>query len=163
MMTERTLLTLIDWRMLCNINRTAQALYCQPWLQGKQRICELTQCRKSETLPVRPTTTYQPNKTMKKRLTNVSPLKLGITLAVIYGIMSLIIVVPVFLVMSLVGAAGARTGAQAAPVIFSGLFMIFLPIIYAVVGFIAGVIAAFIYNLVAKWTGGIEFTTEDVA
>lgn len=40
--------------------------------------------------------------------------------------------------------------------------MVFLPIIYAVVGFIGGVIAAFIYNLVAKWTGGVEFTTEEV-
>jgi hypothetical protein len=100
---------------------------------------------------------------MKKRLTNVNPLKLGITLGVIYGIMSLIIAVPVFLIMSLVGAASAaRGGGQALPAIFSGVFVIFLPIIYAVVGFIGGVIAAFIYNLVAKWTGGVEFTTEEV-
>jgi hypothetical protein len=64
--------------------------------------------------------------------------------------------------MSLVGAASARTGPQALPAIFSGVFVIFLPIIYAVLGFIGGVIAAFIYNLVAKWTGGVEFTTEGV-
>ena len=99
---------------------------------------------------------------MKKRLTNVNPLKLGITLAVIYGIMSLVFMVPIFLVMSLVGAASARTGPQALPVIFSGVFVIFLPIIYAVLGLIGGVIAAFIYNMVAKWTGGVEFTTEEV-
>ena len=100
---------------------------------------------------------------MKKRLTNVNPLKLGITLAVIYGIISLIIAVPLFLIFSLVGAAGAARGGQALPAIFSGVFVIFLPIIYAVLGFIGGVIAAFIYNLVAKWTGGIEFTTEEAA
>ena len=100
---------------------------------------------------------------MKKRLTNVNPLKLGITLAVIYGIMSLVFMVPIFLVMSLVGAASARTGPQALPVIFSGVFVIFLPIIYAVLGFIGGVIAAFIYNMVAKWTGGIEFITEEAS
>ena len=100
---------------------------------------------------------------MKKRLTNVSPLKLGITLAVIYGIMSLIFLVPFFLIFSVIGAVSARTGAHALPVIFSGVFVIFLPIIYAVLGFIGGVIAAFIYNLVAKWTGGIEFTTEAAA
>jgi hypothetical protein len=99
---------------------------------------------------------------MKRRLANVNPLKLGITLAVIYGIMSLVFMVPIFLVMSLVGAASARTGPQALPVIFSGVFVIFLPIIYAVLGFIGGVIAAFIYNMVAKWTGGVEFTTEEV-
>ena len=101
---------------------------------------------------------------MKKRLTNVNPLKLGITLAIIYGIISLIIAVPIFLIMSLAGAASAaRGGGQAIPAIFSGVFVIFLPIIYAVAGFIAGIISAFVYNLVAKWTGGVEFTTEDVA
>ena len=99
---------------------------------------------------------------MKRRLTNVNPLKLGITLAVIYGIMSLVFMIPIFLIMSLVGAASARTGPQALPAIFSGVFVIFLPIIYAVLGFIGGVIAAFIYNLVAKWTCGVEFTTEGV-
>ncbi len=99
---------------------------------------------------------------MKKRLAYIAPLKLGITLAVIYGIMSLIFAVPFFLIFSIIGAASARTGAQALPAIFTGVFVIFLPIIYAVIGFIGGVIAAFIYNLVAKWTGGIEFTTEEV-
>src|ERR1017187_866943 len=100
---------------------------------------------------------------MKRRLTNVNPLKLGITLAVIYGIMSLIVAVPIFFIMSLAGAASARTGAQALPAIFSGVFVIFLPVIYAVLGFIGGVIAAFIYNRVAKWTGGIEFITEEAS
>jgi len=99
---------------------------------------------------------------MKKRLTNVSPLKFGIVLGVVYGVMALIFAVPFFLIFSMVGAATARTGGQALPVIFSGVFVIFLPIIYTILGFIGGVIAAFIYNLVAKWTGGIEFTTQEV-
>jgi len=100
---------------------------------------------------------------MKKRLTNVNPLKLGITLAMIYGIMSLIIAVPIFLIAMLAGAASAHSGTQALPAIFSGVFVIFLPVIYAVLGFIGGVIAAFIYNMVAKWTGGIEFITEEAS
>ena len=88
---------------------------------------------------------------MKKRLTNVSPLQLGIVLGVLYGIISLILV-PFFLLGALFGA---RTG-----VVGVG-FAILLPIIYAVVGFIGGVITGFVYNLVAQWTGGIEFTTTD--
>jgi hypothetical protein len=88
---------------------------------------------------------------MKKRLTNVSPVKLGITLAVVYGILSLL-VVPFLLFASLFHGRG-----------IAGVFVIFLPIIYAVFGFIGGVISAFIYNLVAKWTGGIEFITEEVS
>jgi hypothetical protein len=99
---------------------------------------------------------------MKKRLTYISPLQLGIVLGILYGIVSIVFLIPCFLIMSLVGAASARTGAQAIPVIFTGVFMIFLPVIYAVLGFIGGVITAFIYNLVAKWTGGVEFTTQDV-
>lgn len=101
---------------------------------------------------------------MKRRLTNINPLKLGITLAVIYGVLALIIAVPMFLLMSLAGVASAAKGDdQALAALFSGVFIIFLPVIYAVIGFIAGVITAFIYNLVAKWTGGVEFTTEEAA
>jgi hypothetical protein len=99
---------------------------------------------------------------MKKKLTNINPLKLGITLGIIYGVLSLIFIIPVFAIMSVVGAMGAKTGTQALPVIFTGVFIIFLPIIYAVFGFIGGVISAFIYNVVAKWTGGVEFTTQEV-
>ncbi|HTQ50347.1 MAG TPA: DUF3566 domain-containing protein [Candidatus Acidoferrales bacterium] len=101
---------------------------------------------------------------MKRRLRSVSPLKLGITLGVIYGVLSLIVAVPLFLVFSLIGAASAtKGGGPAFPALFSGVFIIFLPFVYAVIGFIAGVIMAFIYNLVAKWTGGVEFTTEEVS
>jgi hypothetical protein len=36
--------------------------------------------------------------------------------------------------------------------------LIFFPIIGIIAGFIEGVIAAFLYNLVARWTGGFQFT-----
>jgi hypothetical protein len=101
---------------------------------------------------------------MQKRLTHIAPVKLGIVLAIVYGVMSLIIIVPIFLLYSLAGVANtAKIGPQGLPAIFTGVFLIFLPIIYAVIGFIGGVIAALIYNLVAKWTGGIEFTTEEAS
>lgn len=90
---------------------------------------------------------------MKKRLTYVSPLQLGIVSGILYGLISLI-VVPFFILASLFGPHGAGFGV---------VFAIFLPIIYAVVGFIGGVITGFVYNLVAKWTGGIEFETSDVS
>ena len=88
---------------------------------------------------------------MKRRLTNVSPLKPGITLAVACGVLSLL-VVPLLLLASIFHGGG-----------IAGVLVIFLPVIYAVLGFIGGVIAAFVYNLVAKWTGGIEFTTEEAS
>ena len=86
---------------------------------------------------------------MKKRLTYVAPLQLGIVHAVLYGIISLILV-PFLLIAALFGHGG-----------FSAILIIFIPVIYAILGFIAGIIVAFIYNLVAKWTGGIEFVLTD--
>jgi hypothetical protein len=94
---------------------------------------------------------------MKKQLTSISPLRAGIVLAVLYGIVGLIFV-PFFLIA---GLLGSRAGTPAA---FGGVFLaIFFPILYAALGFIGGIIMAAIYNLVAKWTGGLEFEVADVA
>jgi hypothetical protein len=38
--------------------------------------------------------------------------------------------------------------------------LIFLPIMYGIFGFIAGVIGAFLYNVIAGVVGGIEIETE---
>jgi len=37
---------------------------------------------------------------------------------------------------------------------------VFMPIIYGAMGFIFGVIGAALYNLVARWIGGIEVEVE---
>lgn len=87
---------------------------------------------------------------MKKRLINISPLQQGIVLGALYGVLTLI-AAPFIIIIELVRGAGI--GAFAA---------IILPVIYAVIGFIAGVITAWVYNLVAKWTGGIEFVLIDI-
>jgi len=94
---------------------------------------------------------------MKKQLTHIAPLRAGIVLGILYGIMSLIIV-PFFL---LAAVFGSKSGSPA-PAIMGVGFVIVLPVIYAVVGFIGGIIAAAVYNLVAKWTGGLEFEVRDV-
>lgn len=39
-------------------------------------------------------------------------------------------------------------------------FGLFAPFIYAIFGFIFGIIGAFIYNLVAKVVGGLEFEVD---
>jgi len=41
-------------------------------------------------------------------------------------------------------------------------FIIALPVMYIVFGFIFMALGALIYNLAARWVGGIEFTTEEV-
>jgi hypothetical protein len=102
-----------------------------------------------KTLPARFKTHHE---IMKKRLTHVAPLQLGIVLGALYGIVSLIFV-PFILLAALFGR-GFHLG---------GILLIFLPILYAIGGFIGGVISAAVYNLIAKWTGGVEFTTTEVS
>ena len=79
-----------------------------------------------------------------------------------------LIFLPFFALAGLVGAfaqqtqqaqsAGAIPAALTAAVMFG--FGIFMPVFYGVVGFIFGVISAAIYNLIARWIGGIEVEVE---
>ncbi len=87
---------------------------------------------------------------MKKRITHISPLQQGIVCGVLYGLISLI-AVPFIILAALFGHGG-----------LSIIFAIFIPVIYAIVGFIGGIIVALVYNLVATWTGGVELTLTDV-
>lgn len=93
-----------------------------------------------------------------RRLKRIAPLQLGKILAILYGIMGLLFI-PFFLLIGMLSSQvpdEQRVGMMA----MSGGFAIFAPIMYAIMGFILGVIGAAIYNLVAKWVGGIEFQVE---
>ena len=62
---------------------------------------------------------------------------------------------PVFLLVGFAGmVAGGRNSA------FSGaagiVLALLLPILYGGLGFVMGAISALLYNLFAKWVGGIE-------
>lgn len=96
---------------------------------------------------------------MKKRLKRIDPLKAGIVLGILYALLSLILV-PIFLLVGFFGARNA--GGNGVAILGSAAMVIFLPVFYSVAGFLGGVIGAFFYNLVAGWTGGLEFEVEDV-
>ena len=97
-------------------------------------------------------------KAMTKRLQRVAPLQLGVVLAVLYGAISLIFV-PFIALFSMFGAQTQNNSGFLAGGL---LFTILIPILYAAGGFIGGLVAGAVYNLVAKWTGGIEFTLVEV-
>ena len=86
----------------------------------------------------------------------MSPWRFILVLGVLYGILSLI-VLPVLLIAALVGS---KTGA-AVPAVFGVGLAILMPALSAVLGFLGGVIAAALYNLIAKWTGGFKFEARD--
>lgn len=100
---------------------------------------------------------------MTRTLKRIAPLQCGKVLGVLYGCMGLIFL-PFF---ALAGVAGAfaqhETNQGGAGAIAAGMmlgFGIMMPVIYGVMGFILGVITAALYNLIARWVGGIEVEVE---
>jgi uncharacterized protein YacL len=97
---------------------------------------------------------------MKKRLTHITPLRAGVVLGILYGILGLIVALIIAPVMLLTTALAGKAPMPAA---FGGAFIVILiPVLYALIGFIGGIIMAALYNLIAKWTGGLEFELSDV-
>ncbi len=73
-------------------------------------------------------------------------------LAAIYALFS-IIIIPFMLLAAIFGPKGNGG--------ISVIMAIVFPLLYVVIGFIGGIIGAFIYNLVAGWIGGIEMDFEE--
>ena len=100
---------------------------------------------------------------MKKQLTRIAPLQAGIVLGALYGVLAgifAILAIPVILLGAMFSHQEA--GSAAIGTVGSIIIAILVPIVYAVFGFIGGVIAAAIYNLIAKLTGGIEFEVRNL-
>ena len=58
-------------------------------------------------------------------------------------------------------SAGSLAGAAIAGI--SLVFVVLLPVLYGVMGFVFGIIGAAFYNLVARWVGGFEVEIKEVA
>jgi len=71
---------------------------------------------------------------------------------------------PFFLLISLVASMAPHPNRPSPFAPFVGIaFAIFAPVFYGAMGFIFGAIGAFLYNLLAKWMGGIEMRLESAA
>jgi thiamine transporter ThiT len=98
------------------------------------------------------------------RIRHIPPLRFGIVLGLINGFIGLI-VAPILLLT--LGAAATAADLNVAPKLlgipwlFAGAASLFMPFIHAVGGFLVGVLLATVYNLAARWTGGIEFHADD--
>lgn len=101
---------------------------------------------------------------MKKiRLKQVPPIRFGIVLGLINGVVGMI-TAPVLL-LSLGAAATWDTNLLprflGIPWLFAGAASLFMPFIHALGGFVVGVLLAMVYNLAARWTGGIEIVIDE--
>lgn len=75
----------------------------------------------------------------------------GLIIGVIYGLFFMLFGA---IMMSQSGGSGASG------VVIGLLMMVGIPIMYGIIGFIAGAIGALIYNLAAGFAGGIEIEVE---
>jgi hypothetical protein len=89
---------------------------------------------------------------------SVGVLSVAKILGVMYACLGLIFA-PFFLLIGVMASAvGQQKNAMAG--FFSVGFALFFPVLYGVIGFIAGLIGALLYNLFARWVGGFELQLE---
>lgn len=104
---------------------------------------------------------------MNLKLKRIAPLQAGKLLAAFYGLMSLVFV-PFMMAFMALGSFAAKAqggGAGSGPplplMLGMGMgFMLLIPVIYAAMGFVFGVLSAFVYNLLARWIGGLALEFE---
>lgn len=87
---------------------------------------------------------------MAQRIRNIDPVQAAKVVAVLYLILGLVLI-PIFLFLTFMDSNAFGLGMG---------FMIFIPVMYAVVGFISTIVMCALYNLVAGWVGGIEVELE---
>lgn len=100
---------------------------------------------------------------MKKRLKKIEPFQLGKIFGALYALSSLVMLPFILLFSILAGFAQQSAGVAPPMPLMLGMgagFLIMAPIMYGIMGFISGIIGACLYNLVAKWVGGIEVEVE---
>lgn len=88
---------------------------------------------------------------MKKQITSISPLQTAKVFALLY----FMITIPFVVLMAI--AISMSPASNNAPI----AMVFIMPFAYAIFGFIFTIFGAWIYNHVAKWVGGIEFTTSE--
>lgn len=95
----------------------------------------------------------------KIKIKKIGVLSLGKISALLYAIMGLIVGVFMALI-SLIGATFSQSTTGMFGMLFGVGAIILLPIFYGAMGFVTGVITAWLYNIIANWIGGLEVEIE---
>lgn len=84
-------------------------------------------------------------------------LVIGLIIGVLYGLFFML-----FGGMAMMGGGRGGLAAGGSSIIVGLIIMIAVPLIYGCIGFIGGIISAFIYNIFAGVIGGIEIEVENI-
>lgn len=87
---------------------------------------------------------------------SIGVLSLGKIMGALYAVMGLIF--GAFFALFWLAGFGMASDEMGAfgGLIFGAGAVIFFPLFYGILGFITGLISAFVYNLIAGWFGGLE-------
>ena len=104
---------------------------------------------------------------MVTRLRHITVVQFALVVAVLYALLGVLLGLAWWLILSPIMMAGMKGSGVSAPGVaamtgIGFLAILIFPIMYGIIGFIAGLIYAALYNLAARWTGGIEFKLEQV-
>lgn len=93
-----------------------------------------------------------------EKIKSVNVLSIAQTVAIVGGCLPLVIVPIILLFIAFGGSAGMQSD-KIGPLVGLGLLAA-LCLGYTVIGFLVGALAAYLYNLAARLTGGIEVNLE---
>jgi hypothetical protein len=99
---------------------------------------------------------------MIRTLKRLEPFQFGKIMGVLYGLMSLFFV-PFLLMFGLIASVVPKVPGgpnTAFPAGIAIVMAILMPVMYGLMGFVTGLIGALLYNVVAKWMGGIQVEVE---
>jgi hypothetical protein len=99
---------------------------------------------------------------MTSRLKHVNPLQFGIVCGALYFLLGIVIAI---FFAAIIGMIASMPMAQLSPnaSMMNPASAIFLPFFYGITGFLGGLLVAWLYNVVAGWTGGVEIRLESVS
>ncbi|MCB1124908.1 MAG: hypothetical protein KDM81_00320 [Verrucomicrobiae bacterium] len=93
-----------------------------------------------------------------RELIHIAPLRLGLIVGLTHAFLSLMIFVPMVLIALLIGGGAGVPG-----LLGSGAILVAFAVIYGLLGFIMGLIAAAVYNFAARFIGGIQVEVRDLS
>lgn len=102
---------------------------------------------------------------MQVKLKRIAPLQAGKMLGVLYAAFSLLFV-PFLMIFFALGSVATRSQTGPMPPgvgIFFGLGalgLVCVPVFYGLMGFVFGALGAGLYNLMARWLGGLDLAFE---